>query len=114
VAESRKKTLSYRRAEYFCDHPESVNLGLCVKLATDKCKTANQRAVTDDGNIVVPTAPAWSGSPGWLRPKLANLASSSDMSRPGHRPMRASGCPMPCASASPAELRDRFGTMKRR
>ncbi|HVC61912.1 MAG TPA: hypothetical protein VND19_16315 [Acetobacteraceae bacterium] len=53
MAEQRKKTLSYHRAEYFCDHPESINLGLCIKLATDKCQTANERAVMRPGGQVV-------------------------------------------------------------
>lgn len=53
VADQRKKTLSYHRAQYFCPHPSSINLGLCVKQATDKLKTvADRTAIKSGGQFI--------------------------------------------------------------
>lgn len=46
MAEERTKTLSYHRAEYFCDNPSSINLGLCIKQATDKRHTISDRTIS--------------------------------------------------------------------
>jgi hypothetical protein len=47
------KTLIYHRAEYFGNNAATVNLAMCIKLATDKRTTANERQVSrPDGQTV--------------------------------------------------------------
>lgn len=41
----REKTVSYRRAEWLNDDPTSLNLGMCLKQATDKLKTVDERVI---------------------------------------------------------------------
>jgi len=53
MAKSREKTLSYHRAEYFCDHPKTINLGMCIKQVTDKLTTISQRSVQRTGGYMM-------------------------------------------------------------
>jgi len=46
MADPRKKTLSYHRAEFFVADRASINLGLCIKQATDKRQTVADRTVS--------------------------------------------------------------------
>ena len=45
MAEPRSKSLSYHRAEYFVADPSSINLGLCIKQATDRLRTVDERTI---------------------------------------------------------------------
>ena len=47
--EPRRKTISYHRAEFFGAQPNSINLGLCIKQATDKLHTAPLRSIERAG-----------------------------------------------------------------
>lgn len=53
MVEPRKKTLSYHRAEYFCDHPNTINLGLCIKQAAEALQTVMQRSIQRAGGYMM-------------------------------------------------------------
>lgn len=53
MAEPRKKTLSYHRAEYFCEHPRTINLGLCIKQAADVLQTVARRSIQRAGGYMM-------------------------------------------------------------
>jgi hypothetical protein len=49
MADQRKKTLSYHRAEFFVDDKGAINLGMCIKQATDKVSVPNRFVQRPDG-----------------------------------------------------------------
>jgi hypothetical protein len=49
MVEKRTKTISYHRAEYTIDNPQTITLGSCIKQATDSLKTASQRTISRSG-----------------------------------------------------------------
>lgn len=53
MAETRQKTISYHRAEYQIDVPDSISLAACIKDATDKRQTVTERTILrSNGQIV--------------------------------------------------------------
>jgi len=53
LPEQRKRTLSYHRAEYLCEHPKTINLGLCIKQATGKLRTIAERSIQRPGGYMM-------------------------------------------------------------
>jgi len=53
MADQRTKTVSDRRAEWFIDKPETINLGMCIAEAVKNCTTAASRTIKrgDDQEI---------------------------------------------------------------
>lgn len=49
MAEKKTKTISYHRAEYNIENPQTINLGICIKQATDNLKTAIERTIPRSG-----------------------------------------------------------------
>ena len=45
MAESKHRTISYKRAEYFIEKPGSIRLSACVKAAVDKRTTVQSRTI---------------------------------------------------------------------
>jgi|SRR5579859_603426 len=48
MADKREKVISYRRANWFNDHPETINLGLCISLTASKLPAVKDRTVSRD------------------------------------------------------------------
>ena len=53
MPEPRKKALHYLRAEYFGQNPAAINLGMCIKQATDKLQTIGQRSIHRTGGYLM-------------------------------------------------------------
>ncbi len=52
MAEARKKTLSYHRAKFFVDDHAAINLGMCIKQATDKVPVPDRFVQRTEGRIM--------------------------------------------------------------
>ena len=50
MATKKEKTLSYRRAIWLNDDPASISLGYCIKQATAKLTSIDDRTITRDGD----------------------------------------------------------------
>ncbi len=53
MAMTRKKKLSYHRAEYFVDERGSVTLGLCIKQASERLRTVQERTISRAGGQTI-------------------------------------------------------------
>lgn len=53
MADPRKKTISYHRAEYYIAQKSSINLGMCIKQATDRLVTVSQRSISRAGGRIM-------------------------------------------------------------
>jgi hypothetical protein len=53
VPDLRQKTISYHRAEWYSDHKDSINLGLCIKQSTDRLRTIPERSIQRAGGYMM-------------------------------------------------------------